>query len=252
MIFNSYIYFYHLEKYCILPDYPETINDALQASFASQNALARTAPVFSYENSGPRVVSSVSLKLHRDMMEGLNFNVSNLKDDVVDFSGDDYVDTLIKYLQASCLPKYNEYSSGSKAVIPPMVAIRFGNDIFIKGVVTGGITLTYEKPILWNDKYAVVNVSFSVSEVDPYDAETVVNEGSFRGFVRSFKDGIYKDTASSPTINQIAAKVKNASTTAKTRTIKKNVKETQKKEIDNKTTFKIPSTGVDGPPRGGN
>lgn len=148
MVFNSYIYFYHLNKFCILPDYPESLSDTLQAKFTETNALARTAPVFSYQNSGPRQVSSVSLTLHRDMMEGLNFNVSNLKDDVVDFSGDDYIDTLIKYLQAAALPKYNEYSSGSKAVIPPMVAIRFGNDIFIKGVVTGGIQLNYQKPIL--------------------------------------------------------------------------------------------------------
>ena len=246
MVFNSYIYFYHLNKFCILPDYPESLSDTLRANFTETNALARTAPVFSYQNSGPRQVSSVSLTLHRDMMEGLNFNVSNLKDDVVDFSGDDYIDTLIKYLQAATLPKYNEYSSGSKAVIPPMVAIRFGNDIFIKGVVTGEIQLNYQKPILWNDKYAVVSVSFSVSEVDPYDAETVVEEGSFRGVTRAFKDGIYKDTVSSPTINQAALKVKDSNKTVKTNTIKKNVKVQQKKEINTKTTtFKPPHTGVD-------
>lgn len=244
MIFNSYIYFYHLEKFCILPDYPESISDNMQSKFSDQNALARTAPVFSYNNSGPRTVSSVSLRLHRDMMEGLNFNVSNLKDNVVDFSGEDYIDVLLRYLQAAVMPKYNEYSSGSKVVIPPMVAIRFGNDIFIKGVVTGGITITYEKPILWNDKYAVANIQFSVSEVDPYDADTVVEEGSFRGVVRSFKDGIYKDTTASPTINQSATKATHQEDVVKSKTIRRSTKVTQKKEENKQTTFTIPHTGV--------
>ena len=48
-----------------------------------------------------------------------------------------------------------------------MVAVRFGNEIFIKGVVTTGVSVTYEKPILSNNKYAVVTIAFTVSEVDP-------------------------------------------------------------------------------------
>lgn len=201
-VINSYIYLYHLDKFVILPDYPESITDSLQSRFTETNALARTAPVFSYQNSGPRTVSSVSLKLHRDMMETLNRDISNLKESVVDLSGDDYVDTLIKYLQAAALPKYNEYSTGAKTVIPPMIALRFGNDIFIKGVINSAITITYEKPILYNDKYAVVNVGFHISEVDPYDAETVLQQGSFRGFTRTFKDGIYADSPSAPTYQE--------------------------------------------------
>ena len=132
-------------------------------------------------------------------MNDLNRNISNLKDNVVDFSGNDYIDTLVKYLQAAALPKYREYAAKSKNVIPPMVAVRYGNGIFIKGVINGSVTVTYQKPILWDDKYAVVDVSFTISEVDPYDAETVVQEGSFRGITRSFKDGIFKSTSDSPT-----------------------------------------------------
>jgi hypothetical protein len=33
-------------------------------------------------------------------------------------------------------------------VNPPMVAVRFGNEIFIKGVVTGGVTVTSQLPLL--------------------------------------------------------------------------------------------------------
>ena len=201
MRLNAWIYFYHLDKFCILPDYPETIQDSMRSEFTETNALARTAPVFSYQHSGPRTVT-VSLKLHRDMMRDLNKGVSNLKDNVVDFSGEDYVDTLIRYLQAIALPKYNAYSANSKAVVPPMVAVRFGNNIFIKGVVSSGIQVNYSKPILIDDKYAVAEVSFTVSEVDPYDAEKVVEMGSFRGITKSFKDGIFKETASSVAVNQ--------------------------------------------------
>ena len=249
---NSYIYFYHLQKFCVLPDYPESISDNMESSFGSVNALARTAPVFSYKNSGPRVVN-VSFKLHRDMMNDLNRNVSNLKDNVVDFSGNDYIDILIKHLQAAALPNYREYASGSKNVIPPMVAIRFGNDIFIKGIVNGGVQCTYEKPILWNDKYAVCTINFSVSEVDPYDADSVSVLGSFRGITRTFKNGIYKDTDSAPVYTSNNLSKTNTEKFPTTITTKKDTKETKKKKENTTTTkgFKPPTTGVDGPPKGG-
>lgn len=200
-ILNSYIYLYHLDKFCVLPDYPESVTDTMQSNFAETTALARTAPVYSYKNSGPRSISTINLHLHRDMLNGLNRNVSNLKDNVVDFSGDDYVDTLIKYLQSAALPNFREYMSGSKSVIPPMVAVRFGNDIFIKGIINGNVQVTYKKPILDNDKYSQVDVGFQITEIDPYDADTVAAEGSFRGITKTFKDGIYNSTTSSPAID---------------------------------------------------
>ena len=201
MRLNAWIYFYHLDKFCVLPDYPETVQDSMKSDFTETNALARTAPVFSYQHSGPRTIT-INFKLHRDMMRDLNRGVSNLKDNVVDFSSEDYIDTLIRYLQAIALPKYNAYSANSKAVVPPMVAIRFGNNIFIKGVVSSGITVTYSKPILIDDKYAIADINFTVSEVDPYDAEKVVEMGSFRGITKSFKDGIFKETEASVSVNQ--------------------------------------------------
>lgn len=193
-IIPNYIYLYHLDKFIVLPMYPETVADSLRSSFNQTNALSRTAPVFTYENSGPRSFS-VDLNMHRDMMNEVNVNVSNLKDNVVDFSGEDYVDLLIKHLQAMALPKYSNYAYGSKSVVPPMIAIRFGNDIFLKGVVDGGVTVTYKKPILYGNKYALVDVNFTVFETEPYDAESVLQEGSFRGITRTFRDGIYKSNS---------------------------------------------------------
>lgn len=189
-VIDNYIYFYHLDKFCVLPTYPDSITDNVNTRFAEQNALSRSAPVFSYIQSGPRTMS-IKLDLHRDMMNDLNRTVSNLKDNVIDFSGADYVDTLIKYLQAAALPKYQTYSSGSKSVIPPMVAIRFGSEIFIKGVITSGVNVSYQRPILYNDKYALISIGFIIAETEPFDADSVAAEGSFRGITSSFRDGIY-------------------------------------------------------------
>lgn len=185
---DCYIYLYHTDEYFILPQYPSTISDTLNSSFSSQNALARTAPVFSYNNSGPRDVDC-KLQLHRDMMNQVNTLGSNVKINSVDDQGnadiiykidDDYVDILIKKLQAIALPRY---SATDKLVNPPQVAIRFGDDIFIKGVVaSGGISINYELPILRNNKYAQVGISFRVSEIQPYDADSVGLLGSYRGF----------------------------------------------------------------------
>ncbi len=202
-LIDNYIYFYHLDKYCIIPMYPESITDSMDTHFARTDSLSRTAPVFSYIHSGPRQMN-IELDLHRDLMNDVNINNhSALKAEVVEI-GDDYIDVLIKYLQAVALPRYETYTAGSKSVIPPMVAIRFGNDIFIKGVVNSNVSVTYKKPILYNNKYAWAHVNFTIYETDPYSADDVVADGSFRGISRTFKDGIYASTTSYPiiTINE--------------------------------------------------
>ena len=185
---DCYIYLYHTDECFIIPQYPDTVQDQLNSSFGQHNALSRTAPVFSYNNSGPRTVQ-ISVTLHRDLMHELNlgnglihFNGAN--DIITDpntintADGDDYVDILIKKLQAVALPRYNASSS---MVEPPMVAVQLSNDIFIKGVVDGGVSVTYDYPVLENNKYAKVTISFNVSEVRPYDADSVGRLGSFRG-----------------------------------------------------------------------
>lgn len=190
-VIDNYIYLYHTDEWLLLPQYPDSISDKLTSTFAQQNALSRTAPIYAYSNSGPREVN-VSLELHRDMVNNENIKASNMKVEVLD--NEDYVDTLIKRLQAIALPKYD---STKKAITPPMIAIRFGQDIFVKGVVNGGISIEYQKPILYNNKYAKAVVSFNVYEVTPYDADSVSELGSFRGITQQFKDGIYLDSSNS-------------------------------------------------------
>lgn len=178
----NYIYLYHTEEFLVIPTYPEQITDSMQSTFGSQNALSRSAPIFSYSSSGPRTIQ-IGLNLHRDMLDDVNLNISNMK---IENLTDDYVDTLIKKLQSIALPRY---LVGSKTVVPPMVAVRFGDEIFIKGVVSGGITVTYAKPIIIvngnESKYAQVTIGFTVSEVDPYDADSVSRLGGFRGLTRT-------------------------------------------------------------------
>lgn len=217
-IIDNYIYFYHLEKFCIIPSYPDSISDSMSSSFAMTHALSRSAPVFSYSYSGPRQVT-IQLNFHRDMMNDINRDLSNIKHDEIDknkliaFDDDDYVDTLVKHLQAISLPKYQAYNSGSKTVIPPMVAVRFGNTLFIKGVVNTSVQCTYSKPILYNNKYAVVSVNFTIYETDPYDADTVALLGSFRGVTHAFKDGVY--STSTEGNNDPVAIIRNTATTKK-------------------------------------
>lgn len=191
---DCYIYLYHTDEYFILPQYPEVIEDAMPSTFASQNALSRTAPVYAFSNSGPRQVT-FSLDLHRDMVNQLNFEGSNVKlnrdgtysgNDVITSISEniDYVDLLIKKLQSIALPRYK---ASNKEVDPPRVAIRLGTQLIIKGVVTSGISLTYKLPLLDNNKYAQVNLRFTVNETTPYDADSVSRQGSFRDVTSGLK-----------------------------------------------------------------
>lgn len=183
---ENYIYISHLGEsgeYFILPNFPDSIQDSMGSNFAQTNALSRSAPVFTYVNSGPRQMQ-ITLNLHRDLMESVNSGVATVEVEL----GDDYIDTLIKKLQAIALPRYN---LNNKLVEPPLVALRFSNEVFIKGVVTGGVTVTYNKPLLNGGKYANVTVAFQIYEVDPYDATTVEKNGSFRGVTRGLRKGFH-------------------------------------------------------------
>ena len=190
-IINNYIYFYHLKDekgngtFLILPTVPDSVADTLDSRFNQTNILARTAPIMTYSYSGPRTVQ-VSLPLHRDVMDNLNIDVSNLNLDI----GEDYVDKLVNYLQAIALPAYD---SSRKLVNPPMVALRFGNDLFIKGVVTGGVTTRKDLPLLADGRYSQIVISFQITEVDPYDAVSVVEQGMLRGLSTTLERNLYKN-----------------------------------------------------------
>lgn len=181
---DNYVYLYHVDQFIVIPSFPDSLNDQMSVNYNKSTPMSRSAPIYSYSDSGPRSLQ-INLDLHRDMMKQINWQVSNAKL----ATGDDYVDTLIKLVQAAALPAYGV---SEKMVDPPMVAVRFGNDVFIKGVITGSVGVTYQLPILDNNKYAHVSVSFNVEEVDPYDATTVLAAGSFRGIDTTLERNFWK------------------------------------------------------------
>lgn len=199
LLTNNYIYISHMDegyKYWRLPTDPDTIADSYPANYSSTPALGRSAPVFTYTSSGPRDVQ-ITLNVHRDMMDDINMgNISPFKTITKDGKqekdyffkeGEDYIDSLIRALQSISVPKYTE---ANNIVEPPIVAVRFGNEIFVRGIVDSGVNVQYSKPILSNDKYAQIQLSFNIKEIDPYDAPTIFKNGSFRGLVATMRKGM--------------------------------------------------------------
>lgn len=169
---ECYIYFYHTNTYIVLPTYPDQISDSQVVSFQSSTPIGRSAPLYSYSNSGPRTIQ-FTFDLHRDMMWQLNYTNESTQASV----DDDYVDIMARQIQGAALP---EYSLSDKMISPPIIAVKIGNEIFIKGVVTGSVGVSYKPPILRSNKYASIVISFSVSEVIPYSASMAMELGSFR------------------------------------------------------------------------
>lgn len=185
---DNYIYLYHTKTLIALPLFPESIQDSMVTTYSQNHPMSRSAPILSYSSSGPRSLQ-LELPLHRDMMNSINIESTSLFSSRIDeLSADDYVDTMINQLQSAALPRY---AASEKLIDPPLVAVRFGNSIFCKGVVDGGVTATHSGPILENNKYALVTVSFTVIEVDPYDADVVALEGGFRGIRTSLERNIF-------------------------------------------------------------
>ena len=179
-VINNFIYLFHTDEWLLLPEYPDSISDKLNSTFSQTNALSRTAPVYAYSYSGPRTVN-FQVNLHRDLMYDINTGVSNI--DVQ--PEEDYVDALVRKLQAIALPVYGVEN---KMVTPPSIAVKIGKEIFIKGIVNGGVSIDYQKPVLEDDRYANVTLSFNIYETEPYDAQSVSKLGSFRGVTAQFKD----------------------------------------------------------------
>lgn len=164
---DNYIIFHHIGKSFVIPVDPETIADSMSASFATNYPLGRSAPIYSYQNSGPRTVQ-VSFTLHRDLCK--EFNPTS----------DDMVEELINNLEAMVLP---DYDSASKVINPPIVSLKIRDEIFITGVVVGSVSKSYQLPLInYNGKYkyAMVTLSFAISEIKPYSASILSAIGGGR------------------------------------------------------------------------
>lgn len=187
---DNYIYLYHTDTLIAIPLYPESIEDSMNVNFSYETPMGRSAPIFSYSDSGPRSFQ-VQLPLHRDMVNEINMSDSNLNID--NLTDSDYVDVLVNQLQSAALPRYR---ASEKMINPPIIAVRFGHSIFCKGVVSGPVSVVHSGPILTfkdgKEKYALVTVSFSMNEIDPYDADVVALQGGYRGLSTTLERRVWK------------------------------------------------------------
>lgn len=194
VMIDNYIYLFHTKTLIVVPSFVDSVNDTMGVQFASSTPLSRSAPIYSYQSSGPRQIR-VEFNLHRDLMREINYGVSNAPVDLTNPGvSDDYVNFMVKAVQAAALPSYD---AATKMVNPPVVAVRLGGDIFIKGVVTGDVGVTYSLPIIEGGHYASVRIAFSVSEIDPYSADEVIQVGSYRGVPRTLERFSYNDLTAS-------------------------------------------------------
>lgn len=169
---DNYIVLHHIGKVLVIPVDPDAISDNMGVSYAENSPLSRSAPIYSYQNSGPRSVQ-VSFTLHRDLCREFNPELVA--------KGIDPVDLLVENLDALVLP---DYDSANKIVNPPVVSLKIRDEIYIKGVVSGNVGVTYSLPIInYGDdtrsvyKYAVVALSFGVNEITPYSASILPKAG---------------------------------------------------------------------------
>lgn len=165
---ENFVIFHHTGETFIIPVDPNTISDQMGATFNSSTPLSRSAPIYSYSGSGPRTVG-VNFTLHRDLCN--EYNTVN--------SSVDAVDRLITNLDGMVLPDYQETG---KIVNPPVISLKIRDEIYIKGVVSN-TSHSYQLPIInynGSDKYAVVELSFSIQEVTPYSASILPKYGQFR------------------------------------------------------------------------
>ena len=223
---DNYVYLHHTNTLIILPTFPEQLSDTMPARYTPTDIMGRSAPIYTYNGSGPRTVD-ISLKLHRDMMNQVNTDINipegvdaTLRNDYMALATklkrQDYMELLIRELQSIALPTY---IASQKMINPPLVSIRIGDEVFCKGIVDGGVSVMYSGPILANPvydadgkmiyekdaygnntnirltgkgKYALADIQFKVTEVDPYDADIVQELGSMRGLNRTLERNLYK------------------------------------------------------------
>lgn len=192
---EAYIYIYHLDLRFNLPVIPDSIQDSMPISFNTEPVLSRTAPQVTYSSAGPRT-QQVTIKLHRQMflLENRDINPQTGKIKItdpltgkqIDVAAKDAADILIDALTTLSLPKFND---STKAIVPPSVLIRFGNESCIRGVPS---SFSKSSSGIWlkNGKLADVTLNFTITEVEPFSAQYTAAHGTLRGIRTELRKGI--------------------------------------------------------------
>lgn len=190
---QAYIYIYHLGLKFNLPVLPETLSDSTPIQFSQQPILGRSAPQQTYSGSGPRQLM-VDLKFHRHMFMLENEHIQRMlneqtgrmdalatvKDPTtgqdIQVKATDALDYMINAIQALAYPKYLD---GVKAIVPPSLLVRLGEEYSIRGVPTQ-VSKSSSGPWLKNGKQAEVSLSIQIQELTPYSAQYVAANGGLR------------------------------------------------------------------------
>ena len=181
---DSYIYIYHLGLKFNLPTLPDSLSDNMPIDFSTQPVLARSAPQISWSSAGPRSIQ-ITIPIHRQIFAMENdFKTFLPLDDLQKYGVNpesikkyDAADWLINALVSLSLPRY---SDAEKAITPPSVLVRYGNEFCIRGVPSSVIK-TSSGPWLKSGKMAMIILQFTVTETEPYSAEYALQSGSLRG-----------------------------------------------------------------------
>lgn len=151
---ESWIYLYHLDEVFNIPVTPETLPNNYSSKFNLEEIMNRTAPKVTFSGSGPRTCS-VSLKLHTQLYALDNTDKPSVTD-------------LVKGLIACSYPSFDKNES---KIVPPSVLIKFGNAVTIRGVISSGVSCSYEEPWLSDGTMAIASINFTVTEMDQYSAD---------------------------------------------------------------------------------
>lgn len=199
----AYVYIYHLGLCFDLPTLPDSLTDNMPISFYQEPVLARSAPHTTFASAGPRTLN-VTIKFHRHMfcLENSSIKIPDnstephysIQKGTIEESGvakteyleaSDVADYFINAMESLSLPKYTD---ADKALIPPSLLIRFGNEAAIRGVPTG-FSKTSSGAWLKGGKMSDITLSFQVIETQAFSAQYVANNGSLRSISTDLQRG---------------------------------------------------------------
>lgn len=191
---SAYLYIYHMGLEFNLPTLPETITDTMPINFHKEDVLARSAPQITFSSAGPRSVN-INIKLHRHIFTLENPQLDKITGQQVvpmmdpltaktlNYPATDAADLLVNALLTLSLPRYQD---SAKAIVPPSVLVRYGKEMCIRGV-PDTVTKTTSGPWLKSGKQAIVDISFNLTETEPFSAQYVAENGSLRSISADLK-----------------------------------------------------------------
>ena len=192
----AYVYIYHMGLAFNLPALPDSIQDSMPVSFNQEQVLARSAPQITFTNAGPRT-QQATIRIHRHLfcIENQHINIDTGKyylntvdpatGEMIKVQPKDAADFFINALLTLSLPKYTDTT---KAIVPPSLLLRYGNESCIRGVPSG-FSKTASGVWLKSGKMSEISLNFTITEVEPFSAQYVAKNGTLRSLSTTLQRG---------------------------------------------------------------